>query len=143
MYPRFERCGSRLSVSLTLGRRVGATVRSERVGVLGRVTYSEPISVDQRVKFWAAMSQRFLALRVRRPGLISEADEVKVRNQIAKRIPRPSGAEELQLFRQATAVQDMKVALERLERGEDAAEEAMRQLLRLAKETQPNLERSA
>ena len=85
MYPRFEQLGRRLKVSLTIGRRVGATVRSERIASLGSVIWSEPISLDQRVRFWGRLNQRFVAARDHHPGRISEADEVKVRNQIAVR----------------------------------------------------------
>jgi hypothetical protein len=93
MFARFERHRRRLSVCVVIGRKIERKVRQDRLGYLGSVAYSEPISLAERVRFWAGINQRFLALRARHPG-ISEADEVKIRDQVAERIPRASTAEE-------------------------------------------------
>jgi hypothetical protein len=134
MFAHFRQVRQRLIVDLRHSRRVAAQVQSDHLGQLGSVAWSEPVSLDQRVKFWARLNQRFAAARARRPGLISEADEVKVRKQIAERIPRAQSEEELRLFLQAAVVHDVTIALEALDAGEDAMREAAKQLLRLANE---------
>lgn len=135
MFPRFERKPHRLAVELVVSRRTGKTVRHDRLGPLGSVALPEPISVAERMKYWAGINQRFFAIRARRPGLISEADEIKIRAAIAKRIPPARTEEEFRLQLIATIRRDVMAALDRLERGEDAAAEALKQLERLTRET--------
>ena len=135
MFLRFDRQSRRLFVDLVVNRRVDRKVRQTRLGSLGSVAWPEPISVTERMKFWAGINQRFLALRARHPGRISEADEVKIRDKIAKRIPWARTEEELRLQIIATIQRDVMAALDRLEAGEDGMREAAKQLLRLARET--------
>jgi hypothetical protein len=136
MFARFERHRRRLSVCVVIGRKIERKVRQDRLGYLGSVAYSEPISLAERVRFWAGINQRFLALRARHPG-ISEADEVKIRDQVAERIPRASTAEERRLFLQATILRDVMAAVDRLEHVEDALAEAAKRLKALARQERP------
>lgn len=140
MFPRFERQRRRLFVTLTLNRKVSRTVHGERLGSLGSLAWSEPLSVAERVKYWAEINQRFLAIRTRYPGRVSPADEAKVRATIAQRIPPAQSEAELRLLLIATVQRDVMAAFDRLERGEDAAAEAMKQLERLTREVRPKAE---
>ena len=88
MFLRFDIRGGRLFVILLTGKRVGKTVRQEHLGMLGSVAAGEPVSLSDRKKLWSEMNERFRVLRQRHPGRISEADEIKIRNRVAKRIPR-------------------------------------------------------
>ena len=137
MFPRFERKPHRLAVELVASRRTGKTTRHDRLGPLGSVALPERLSPGERIRFWVGINQRFLALRARHPS-ISEADEIKIRDKIAERIPRPCGEAELRLLLIATVQRDVMAAFDRLERGEDAAEEAAKQLLRLVREARQN-----
>jgi hypothetical protein len=76
-------------------------VRQKRVGSLGSVLATEPIGLAERVRFWAEISDRFLALR------IPEADAAKYRDRIAERIPGPSGEDGLRRLRTAAALRDL------------------------------------
>jgi hypothetical protein len=80
------------------------------------------------------------ALRERHPGRISDADEVKFRERIGKRIPRARSEAEFRIFLQATIVHDLTVALERLNAGEDGMREAAKQLMQLSREARPEAE---
>jgi hypothetical protein len=138
VFPRFERQRRRLFVTLMLNRKVCGTVRGDRLGSLGSIAWSQPLSVAERVKYWAGINQRFLAIAARHPGLVSEADEIKIRDKIDERIPRPRGDAELRLQLIATVQRDVMAAFDRLERGEDAAAEAIKQLERLRREARQN-----
>jgi hypothetical protein len=107
MFLSFEPHRRRLYVTVVVAERVGKTVRQHRVGSLGGVLFSEPISTAERIRFWTA---------------------------IDRRIPQPRGEEEFRLQLIATIRRDAMAAFDRLERGEDAAEEAMKQLERLTRE---------
>jgi hypothetical protein len=93
MFLRFERQRCRLCVALVVNRRVGGKVRQKRLGYLGSVTCSDgPISARERIRFWAAINQKFLAIRAGRPEGISIADEERILAAIDSRIPRPREA---------------------------------------------------
>jgi len=93
VFLRFERQRCRLCVALVVNRRIDGKVRQRRLGYLGSVIWSDgPISVSERIRFWAAINQKFLAIRARRPGVVSLADEERIRAAIAERIPRPREA---------------------------------------------------
>ena len=139
MFPRFERKPHRLAVELVVSRRIGRTVRHDRLGPLGSVALPEPISVSERVRFWAGIDQRFLALRARRPGLISPADEAKIRAAIARRIPGPRGAAEVRLLMIAAIQRDV-AAIDNLDGAEDVFAEVARRLQALAHEARPKAE---
>lgn len=80
-------------VALVVNRRVGGKVRQKRLGYLGSVTCSDgPISARERIRFWAAINQKFLAIRARRTEGISIADEERILAAIDSRIPRPREA---------------------------------------------------
>jgi hypothetical protein len=138
VFPRFERQRRRLFVTLMLNRKVSRTVHGERLGSLGSIAWSEPLSVAERVKYWAGIDQRFLAIRARRPGLVSPADEAKIRDAIDEKIPRPSGETELRLLRIATVQHD--VAAIGLDGAEDVFADVARRLQALAKEARPKAE---
>ena len=68
-------------------------MRQKRLGYLGSVIWSDgPISARERIRFWAAINQKFLAIRARRTEGISIADEERILAAIDSRIPRPREA---------------------------------------------------
>jgi hypothetical protein len=139
MFARFERVGSRISVQLVVSHRTGKKVRAHRVGPLGSVLFSDPISISERARFWASVGDRFRALAARYPGRISPADEERIRTAIAKRIPRPCGEAEVRLLRLA-AVQREVAAIDNLDGAEDVFAEVARRLQALTRETRPQAE---
>jgi hypothetical protein len=90
VFLRFERRHRRLFITLVANRRVGPKVLQTRLGSLGSSAW--PVSLPERVKFWAEVNQRFLALRARHPDRISEVDEERIRAAINERVPRPREA---------------------------------------------------
>ena len=120
--------------------KVGGKVTQERIGPLGSVPLSEPIALGDRVRLWARMNQRLVALRERHPGRISAADETKTAT-IAKRIPRARSEDEFKRFLQATVVHDVVAALERQDAGLDGVREAAKQLAKLMREAQRGKQR--
>jgi hypothetical protein len=133
-FPRFERRGPYLRIDLVSGRRVAGRVMQMRLGPLGAVIFSDPVSLAERTKFWAQMNERFRVIRERWPDRISPADEIEIRNKIGKRIPRAQTEAEFKVFLQATIVHDMTTALERQDAGLDGMREAAKQLLRLTRQ---------
>jgi hypothetical protein len=138
-FPRFERRQRCLVVGLVINRRIGKTVRSERLGHLGAV-YGSPISVRERIRFWVAIDRHLIEIDAKHRGRVTPADVAKIRAAIARRIPQPSTAAEHKLFFQAVVVRDAMAALDALEHAEDAAAEAAKQLERLAREARPKAE---
>jgi hypothetical protein len=136
-FPRFERRQRCLVVGLVINRRIGKTVRSERLGHLGAV-YGSPISVSERIRFWVAIDRHLIEIDAKHPGRVTPADVAKIRAAISRRIPLPSTAVERKLFFQAIVVRDAMAAFDALEHGEDAAAEATRALMRLAREQRPD-----
>jgi hypothetical protein len=134
MFARFDRYGRRLVVSLVVSRRAGRRVLQTRLGVLGSVIFSAPVSVSERIRFWVAINRRQREIDAKHPGRVTAADMAKVKAAIARRIPLPSSPDEHKLFFQATVVRDAMAALDALEHAEDAAEEAGRQLERMTGE---------
>jgi hypothetical protein len=92
MFPHFERRRNGLVVGLVLNRRIGRTVRSERLGQLGAV-YGEPISVSERIRFWMAIDRHQREIDAKHPGRVTPADMAKVKDAIARRIPMPTKRE--------------------------------------------------
>jgi hypothetical protein len=139
MYLRFEPCRLRLVVGLVTSHMMaGRKVRQERLGSLGSVVWSDPISLSERLRFWANVSARYRALAAKRPNAVLLADEERIRAAIDKRIPGPRTEEEGRLFLQAAIVNDMTVALAQHEDGEDALAAAALRMLELARERRPN-----
>jgi hypothetical protein len=140
MFLRFEHRHRRLFITLAANRRVGRKVRQDRIGPLGSILWSEPISVSERIRFWTQLDARFRAIAARRPGVVSPDDADKARAVIDKKIPRARTEEELRLQLIAVIQRDVMAAFDWLERGEDAAAEAMKQLERLTREACPKAE---
>jgi hypothetical protein len=138
MYLRFERMQRRLCVNLVIARRVDGKVVQSRVGPLGSVIFSEPISTAERIRFWTQFDARWRELAARRPDVVFLADLEKTKIAIDRRIPLPRTPDEHKLFFQAIVVRDAMAAFDRLERGEDAAAEAAKQLERLTHEGREN-----
>jgi hypothetical protein len=132
---RFERQHRRLYAQIVNVRRIDGKERQNRVGSLGSVLDTEPVSLAERVQFWTALDQRFLALRARRPGCISEADEVKFRDRINKRIPEPRTESERRLALMTVIQRDALAAFDSGD-GEAAIAEAARRLMAPARENQ-------
>jgi hypothetical protein len=95
MFARFRHISHRLIVDLVHSRRigVGAQARTEYIGRLGSLAWAETLDPGARMKFWAELSHRFRAIGARRPGVVSAADEIKIRDAIAARIPPACNAE--------------------------------------------------
>jgi hypothetical protein len=140
MYLRFERQQRRLCVNVVIARRVDGKVVQERVGPLGSVIWSEPISTAERVRFWTAIDGRWRELVARRPDVVSPADRDKVKTAIDRRIPAPRTAEERRLHFISIIRRDAMQAFDVLDGAEAAMEEAAKRLLALAKETRPKAE---
>jgi hypothetical protein len=51
MFLRFEHWHRRLFITLAANRRVGRKVRQDRIGPLGSILWSQPISVSERIRF--------------------------------------------------------------------------------------------
>jgi hypothetical protein len=143
MFIRFEPRRLRLTVSLVTCRNRDGKERQERLGSLGSVIWSDPISISERVRFWSSVGARYRALAVRSPHVVLLADQAKIEAAIDKRIPGPRTAEERRLFLQATIVNDMTVALDQAEVGEAALEAAALRMLQLAREARPNRQAEA
>ena len=138
MFPRFDRRRRRLVVGLVASRRIGKTVRQERLGQLGAVVVGEPIGVSERIRFWVSVDRHLREIDAQHPGRVTPADVAKVKDAIARRIPRPRGEAELRLMLIATIQRDVMAAFDRLDNGEDAAAEAIKQLERLRRESRQN-----
>jgi hypothetical protein len=135
MYPHCRRRKGRLDVTLRRNRKVGQQTVTDHFGVLGSV-YGEPIKGLEGVKFHVGLDVRFRVIRERWPGRISEADEAKVRDQIAARIPLPSTEAEKRLALMLKIHADAMTALDQADdadAGEAAMAEAARQLARLTR----------
>lgn len=102
MFPRFDRRRRRLVVGLVASRRIGKTVRQERLGQLGAVVVGEPIGVSERIRFWVSVDRHLREIDAQHPGRVTPADVAKVKDAIARRIPRPRGEAELRLMLIAT-----------------------------------------
>jgi hypothetical protein len=140
MYLRFERMQRRLCVNLVIARRVDGKVVQERIGPLGSVIFSEPISAAERIRFWTRIDARWRELAARRPDVVSPADFEKIKIAIDRRIPLPRSPGEHELFFKAIVVRDALAALDADDHAEDVAEEAGRQLDRLTREDRPKAE---
>jgi hypothetical protein len=70
MYVRFRGIRHRLSLDLVKTRREGAKVKAEYIGSLGSVALPEPIELNERVRFWRELKDRFRALANRVPPMI-------------------------------------------------------------------------
>jgi len=108
-YPQFYRQNRRLVISLAADE-VNGTAR--RIGFLGSVVWSDPISVSERIRFWAAIDQHQREIEAKRPGRFTPADMERVRAMIDKRIPRPCTVDERKLFALAIAVRDGMAAFD-------------------------------
>lgn len=134
MYLRFERHRLRLNVALVIRPRVDGKARQVRLGFLGSVIWSEPISVAERIRFWTALDGRWRELVARHPGRLSIEDADKLAPEIDKHIPKPKTREEHVLLFQSLVRKDVMAALDALEQVEDGMEIAGKRLLALARE---------
>lgn len=90
MFPVFHHRRAFMEVAIVHARSVtGQGTRQDHFGMMGSVIWAEPISVEERVRFWGQLDARFAALRKRWPGRFTKAEETKLRGMIAKRIPMP------------------------------------------------------
>lgn len=141
MFACFERISRRLYVGLAVARRVDGKPVPKRLGQLGSVLWSEPISVAERVRFWAQFDARLDAIAARHPGVVSRADAEKVREMVARRVPPPRTEDELRRQRTAIALADLVDALGQYD-GNEAFTDALAHLVELARENQRQPERS-
>jgi hypothetical protein len=134
MYPRFDRFRNRnrLFVGLVTAFRIDGKARQTRLGPLGSVAL--PLNPSERMRFWAAINQRFLAIGARHPGLVSPADEARIRAAIEERIPLPAGPAGRRLLQIATVQRDLMTPFDTLDHAEDAVAEAARRLKELRAE---------
>jgi hypothetical protein len=139
MFLRFERQDRRLYVALVINGRVNGKTRQTRLGYLGSVLAGEPFSVTERMKFWAGVGDRYRALAAKHPGIVLLVDEERIRDALARRIPRPSGAAELRLLMLATVQRDL-AAIDNLDGAEDVFAEVAQRLQALAREARPKAE---
>ena len=123
MFVRFERQKRRLFVALVINRKVGGKTRQDRLGYLGSVTYSEPISTSDRIRFWAQIERRQREIDAKYPGRVTPADVAKIKDAIDKRIPLSRTADERKLFFQVSVVRDAMAAFDALDHAEDAMTE--------------------
>jgi hypothetical protein len=139
MYVRFEHERRRLRVCLAYARRIGGRPHRFRLGALGAVVWSEPISVPERIQFWQGLDARLDAVRAHHPGV--EIDDVKVRALIADRIPPPSTEAEFRLLSKAILLRDAAA----LDPGDAAMAQVAERLKALAREaqSQPNRNKEA
>src|SRR5258708_530419 len=79
MYLRFEPYCRRLQVNLVTSHRIAGKVLQRRLGSLGSVIWSEPVSTVERIRFWTAIDGRFRDLAARHPG-VTAADVAKVKD---------------------------------------------------------------
>ena len=131
MFLRSERQRRRMFVCLVDSREIGRRSPQYRLGYLGSVTFGEPVSMADSLRFWTAFDKRWRAVADRHPDRISASDEAWVRGRIAERIPRPAGEDGLRRLRTAAALRDLTDNLS----GFDADPAVADALVRLAAET--------
>jgi hypothetical protein len=131
MFVRLERECHRLYVYLAQAQRVKGRPHRFRLGGLGSILACEPLSVIERIRFWAQFDARLDGLRARHPSRISEADAAEIRAMTARRIPPPCTEDELRLLARAILQRDVMAAFDL---GADAMAEAARRLTALARE---------
>jgi hypothetical protein len=94
MYLHFYRVHRRLAVNLVASRRVDGKVRSEHLGRLGSILLAEPLTLEERLRFWAGLAARFGAVDARFPNRVTADIRRKILAALAARIPTPISSEE-------------------------------------------------
>jgi hypothetical protein len=99
MRSRAHHLRNRLFIGLMGSRKEFGKRRETYLGPLGSVAFAKPVSLADRLAFWASFDGRWRALETRHPRITAE-DRDKVEAGIARRIPKPTQAEEREGIKQ-------------------------------------------
>jgi hypothetical protein len=115
MFAMIIRHDNRLAVTLAHNRKIRGRIFREPLGSLGTLALSDPLLPSERIRFWAAIDQRWDAIIARYPNRITSDHVDRINATIDRRIPGPSNNAERRLFSQAVALLD---AFDRLDAGD-------------------------
>jgi hypothetical protein len=119
MFVRFRAVRHRLVVDLIETRRIDGNVRSEHIARLGSAALPEPVALDERIRFWRELKDRFREIAVRLGNRVSSDDRRKALASIHARIRKPTEADE-QAHKRAIEIEQARDDLAYWERERDS-----------------------